>query len=66
MKIQLLKDCTIPTEELLHPGEGCSCSTKVPAFHPQGTVFEDYEITMNRIDISELKYRVDYDIIEYP
>lgn len=65
MKIKLLKDCTIPTEQLLHPGEGCDCSMKVDTFHAAGDEFEDYEIN-GRVDISGLKYRVDYDIIEYP
>ena len=64
MKIKILRDCEMPIETLLHPGEGCSCSHMVPGSYSEGEVLEEYELL--KVDISKLIYRVDYDIIAYP
>ena len=65
MKIKFLKECTAPAERLLHPGEGCSCSTMDPTWFAEGEELEDYELH-GQVDISGLKYNVDYIITEYP
>lgn len=64
MKIQILKECEMPAEKLLHPGEGCSCSVMDAQWFYPGEILEDYQI--HKVDLSKLTYRVDYDIIEYP
>jgi hypothetical protein len=64
VKIKFLKDCGAPAEQLLHPGEGCSCSTMETTWFYEGEELEEYQ--MQKVDLRGLKYRVDYDIIEYP
>lgn len=64
VKIKFLRDCEAPAECLLHPDDGCSCSAMDPQWFYAGEILEDYQIP--KVDISKLKYRVDYDIIEYP
>ncbi len=64
MKLKILRECEMPEERLLHPGEGCDCSVKFPRWFYEGEIIEDYQIP--KVDLSGLTYRVDYDIIEYP
>ena len=66
MTIVLLRDCEMPTERLLHPGEGCSCSAMDVQQHYKDEVIEGWEIDARHMDISKLKYREDYDITAYP
>lgn len=66
VKIKILRDCVMPVEVLLHPGEGCSCSKMVPGSFSEGEIIEEYEWLCGKLDFSGLKYREDYDIIEYP
>lgn len=64
MKIKFLKECEAPSEQLLHPDEGCSCSQKVTFRFWPGEELDDYQLL--KIDISKLKYNEDYAITEYP
>lgn len=64
MKIRILKDCDAPKEKLLHPGEGCDCSVKVPTPLFEGEEFDQCEI--DKMDLSGLKYKEHYEITEYP
>lgn len=66
MKIKILRDCVMPIEVLLHPENGCSCAKMVPGSFSENEIIEEYEWLSGKLDISGLKYRVDYDIIEYP
>lgn len=63
--IKILRDCEGKRERLLHPEEGCSCSTM-----EQTWFYKDEEIDPNsfspRVDISGLKFNEDYTITEYP
>ena len=42
MKIQILKECEMPAERLLHPGEGCSCSVMDAQWFYPGEILEDF------------------------
>lgn len=64
MKIQLLRDCDIPVEKLLHEGNGCDCSVMASAPFFKGDILDDWQLA--KANITDLTYRVDYDIIEYP
>lgn len=66
VKIKFLKVCEAPQQHTRYCGDGC-CSW--PAwdrtwFNPDEEA--DPEEPGHKIDLSGLKFRVDYDIIEYP
>ncbi len=68
VKIKILRECEAPCFRRIHPAEeGCDCGVMEPRWLEAGEEFEEYQLSPSfGLDISELKYRVDYDIIEFP
>ena len=67
MKIKILRECQAPCFQRIHPDEGCDCGVMEPRTLEVGEEFEEYQLSSSfGLDISGLKYREDYDIIEYP
>jgi len=64
MKIRFLRDCEAPAEQRIHEDDICDCSAMLPRWFYEGEELEDYQLP--KVDLSGLKYRVDYDIVEYP
>ena len=64
VKIKFLKECEAPADTPIHPGNGCDCSMMMPKWFYEGEELDDWEI--RKVDLTGLKYRVDYDIVEYP
>lgn len=67
MKIKFLKYCQAPQEKT---EIRCSCCGPVPVGEEMTNFYagdeEDPEEFWHKIDLRNLTYRVDYDIIEYP
>jgi hypothetical protein len=67
VKIKILRECNAPCFRQIHFGEGCNCGVMEPRTLEVGEEFEEYQLSPSYgLDISSLKYREDYDIIEYP
>jgi hypothetical protein len=71
MKIRFLKNCTTPQEWSREVGGPCDCCKHYEnAGYEQEFFFagqeEDPNVENQKIDLTGLKYRVDYDIVEYP
>ena len=65
MNIKILKDCEGKRERLLHPEEGCSCSTMDPTWFYKDEEFDPTSF-YPKVDISGLVFNVDYIITEFP
>lgn len=64
MKIKILRDCTAKMDQPLHPGNGCDCSAMNDWPCYAGEEYEQYQL--NKMDLSGLKFKEDYEITEYP
>ena len=66
MKIRFLKDCKAPQQYTHHCSDGC-CSWEVweGAYFVPGEE-ADPEEYRHKIDLSGLKYKEDFEILEYP
>jgi hypothetical protein len=67
MKIRFLRDCQAKQEQTRFCCEGCGnvpSSARVEEFLKDDEA--DPEQIFHKIDLSELQYKVDYEILEYP